>query len=438
MRTRLAIFIMMLLSATLGAQAQKRIKVIDITVQMPKVGADIIDEDAKVTAIKTDVFGSKNMLGDDKIGDAGVGFFEYDTTGKPVVPAADAKFEAGRDYQMVVSVTNFTDVLFNYKNDKEFTADNTTLKVTVNGEPANIITASGRPLQCELRVTMGGKRNPYLANTKVSAADGEHSGYGYVDLGLPSGTKWATCNVGAAKPEAYGDFYGYGETKTKKEFWEKNFEGYGSSLYNNSKRLGSYAEEDNLYSVSTSMEHKLKPEYDAARQSMGGEWSLPTRMQHKELVENTSAKFIIVNGVKGTLYTSLKNGKSIFVPYAGHKIGGVVHDRGTVAVYLTANSHRSTEMYAYVWGSAYHTGKKGEAAIFSMYGHGADEDNTGYPTYQGYSVRAVFGGKEVSDDKVSGKGSKKGSKKGDSSEDKGVMGKAKGLLKKGKSLFDKL
>ena len=292
----------MLLSATLGAQAQKRIKVIDITVQMPKVGADIIDEDAKVTAIKTDVFGSKNMLGDDKIGDAGVGFFEYDTTGKPVVPAADAKFEAGRDYQMVVSVTNFTDVLFNYKNDKEFTADNTTLKVTVNGEPANIITASGRPLQCELRVTMGGKRNPYLANTKVSAADGEHSGYGYVDLGLPSGTKWATCNVGAAKPEAYGDFYGYGETKTKKEFWEKNFEGYGSSLYNNSKRLGSYAEEDNLYSVSTSMEHKLKPEYDAARQSMGGEWSLPTRMQHKELVENTSAKFIIVNGVKGTLY----------------------------------------------------------------------------------------------------------------------------------------
>ena len=50
----------------------------------------------------------------------------------------------------------------------------------------------------------------------VSATDGEHAGFGYVDLGLPSGTMWATCNVGASKPETCGDKYAYGETKTKK------------------------------------------------------------------------------------------------------------------------------------------------------------------------------------------------------------------------------
>lgn len=63
---------------------------------------------------------------------------------------------------------------------------------------------------------MPGTRDPLYTNMAVSATDGEHAGFGYVDLGLPSGTMWATCNVGASKPETCGDKYAYGETKTKK------------------------------------------------------------------------------------------------------------------------------------------------------------------------------------------------------------------------------
>ena len=60
---------------------------------------------------------------------------------------------------------------------------------------------------------MLGTRDPLSTNMALSEADGNHADFGYVDLGLPSGTMWATCNIGAAKPEALGDMYAYGETK---------------------------------------------------------------------------------------------------------------------------------------------------------------------------------------------------------------------------------
>ena len=186
------------------------------------------------------------------------------------------------------------------------------MKASINGQKANITIGSGRPLICEVVLTMPGTRDPLYTNMAVSAADGEHAGFGYVDLGLPSGTMWATCNVGASKPETCGDKYAYGETKTKKNFTSENFTGYGAYTLSNPFGIKTFAEEDNMYSLKSKTGRLLKPEYDAARQNMGGEWSLPTRVQCNELCENCYVKYVKVNGVEGSLFTSRKNGKSVF------------------------------------------------------------------------------------------------------------------------------
>lgn len=384
-----------------------------------------------ITAVKADVFGSKNVLGEDKIGQPEVGFIGFDATGKRTELPAEGKFESGKSYVMQASVINFTDNFFNYKNDAQYTVDNTTLKVTINGKPAKIVTGAARNILCEQIIKMGGEVAKYEANTKVSAADGKHAGYGYVDLGLPSGTKWATCNIGAAKPEAYGSFFAAGETKAKTTFTQGNFSGYGAMSYKNPYELHGFATEDEKYSIHTKMAERLRPEFDAARQNMGGEWSIPTRLQCKELFDNTTAKYIVVNGVKGTLYTSTKNGKSIFIPYAGQQEGSTVNNRGEAAVYLTANLVRLTNMFLFTWGSSnYET--KNAPSIFSQYTYmHEDEDPGGYPSYVGHSVRAVWGGNEFKNDKEIPAGAevkKVPAKKNSKGGLKGLLNKGKGLL----------
>lgn len=86
----------------------------------------------------------------------------------------------------------------------------------------------------------------------------------YVDLGLPSGTKWATCNVGANIPEEYGDFYAWGEITTKSEYTTENCVTYGESM-------------DDISG---------NPNYDVARAKWGGSWRMPTKSEMRELVYN--------------------------------------------------------------------------------------------------------------------------------------------------------
>lgn len=313
MKSKTFAIILVLLSTALGAAAQNRIKKIDITVELPKVGADAMEE-LQVTSIITDAFGSQNMLGDEKITGA-VQAVKFDDYGNPCLLEVQDVYESGRKYKLIVRTTNYTDILYNYKNDKNFTVDNTMVKAYINGQKANITLGSGRPLTCEVTITMPGERDPLTTNTAVSPADGQLGGYGYIDLGLPSGALWATCNVGAAKPETLGNKYGYGETKPKNKITKENFTGYGAYTLGNQFNIKRFDEEDNMYSVESKLGRRLKPEYDAARQNMGGKWSTPTRDLCGELRENCYVKHIKYNGVNGTLYTSKKNGKSLFIPY---------------------------------------------------------------------------------------------------------------------------
>ena len=124
----------------------------------------------------------------------------------------------------------------------------------------------------------------------------------YVDLGLPSKTLWATSNVGASTPEGYGNFYAWGETKTKTSFTWTNYthcDGTQTTPHN----IGSSI-------VGTS--------YDVATAVMGDDWCMPTLAQYDELVKECTFDINTVNGVVGYKVTG-PNGKSIFLPLAGYK-----------------------------------------------------------------------------------------------------------------------
>ena len=122
------------------------------------------------------------------------------------------------------------------------------------------------------------------------------NGHSFVDLGLPSGLLWATCNVGASTPEQIGDYYAWGETQTKSN--------YSLSTYQ-------YA------SNAISLNDISGTQYDAARVNWGGEWRMPSRNEVAELTSNCSRKDTTINGQSGLLLRGA-NGNFIFIPCAGH------------------------------------------------------------------------------------------------------------------------
>ena len=133
----------------------------------------------------------------------------------------------------------------------------------------------------------------------------------YVDLGLPSGNLWAKCNLGASAPEAFGDYYAWGEVEPKQVYTNSNHKWYkegapslGFTKYNN---------EDGKLS--------LEDEDDAVIQKLGNGWRTPTLADFRELTNQkyTTIKKTTLNGVAGYQITSKKNKKSIFIPFAGFK-----------------------------------------------------------------------------------------------------------------------
>ena len=133
----------------------------------------------------------------------------------------------------------------------------------------------------------------------------------YVDLGLPSGNLWATCNLGASAPEAYGDYYAWGEVEPKQEYTYPNHKWYkegapslGFTKYNN---------EDGKLT--------LEDEDDAVIQKLGNGWRTPTLADFRELTNQkyTTIEKTTLNGVAGYQITSKRNKKSIFIPFAGFR-----------------------------------------------------------------------------------------------------------------------
>ncbi len=145
---------------------------------------------------------------------------------------------------------------------------------------------------------------------------GEENGHTWVNLGLPSGLKWASCNVGATAPEDYGNYYAWGETETKTDYSWATYK-YANGAYDKLTKYCTNASsgDDGFTDDKTT----LDPEDDAAHVNWGGEWRMPTDAEWTELRNNCTWTWTTQNGVEGYLVASETNGNSIFLPAAGFR-----------------------------------------------------------------------------------------------------------------------
>ena len=165
----------------------------------------------------------------------------------------------------------------------------------------------------------------------------------YVDLGLPSGLKWATCNVGADSPEEYGDYFAWGEVEPKKSYSWSTYK-YCKGTH---KTITKYCN-DNSYGNNGFTDNKtvLDPEDDAATANWGGAWRIPTKAEQDELLNNCTWTWTTQKGVKGYKVVG-PNGNSIFLPAAGYMYKGTLEDAGSFGMYWSSSLGTDNPISAY-------------------------------------------------------------------------------------------
>ena len=189
---------------------------------------------------------------------------------------------------------------------------------------------------------------------------GAINGHEYVDMGLS--VKWATCNVGASKPEDYGDYYAWGETEVKGDYSESN--------YAYCKRSFRRTKYDSLGG------NIAGTEFDVARKKWGSTWRLPTHAEQDELINNCTLTWTRQNGVNGYKVTSKKNGNSIFLPAAGYRRGTYLDGSGSYGDYWLGSLDESLSR-------RFRSGANFLCFNSGDYGWGYDN------RYYGFSVRPV-------------------------------------------------
>ena len=175
--------------------------------------------------------------------------------------------------------------------------------------------------------------DPATEQGSSSSVSGTENGHEWVDLGLPSGLKWATCNVGATKPEEYGNYYAWGEVEPKEVYNWGTYKWCNGS----STTLTKYCTDSDYGTVDNKI--ILNPEDDAATINMGGSWRMPTKEEYQELIDESTWTWTDdYNGtVVGLIGTSKTNGNHIFLPAAG-----VSNDNDFYYVGLIGNYHSSS------------------------------------------------------------------------------------------------
>ena len=174
-----------------------------------------------------------------------------------------------------------------------------------------------------------------------------------VDLGLPSGRKWADRNVGASKPEEHGGYYAWGEIEEKYLYSQSNYKYYINNKY------------QNLGEISGT-------QYDVAYVKSGGKWCMPKMSDYQELLYYCVSEWTTVNNVKGYKLTSKVNGNSIFLPVTG---------------YLSTSSN---VLEGYYWSSTENTTNTSNVSVNMLF---FSNENIrmakGLSRYLGYAVRPV-------------------------------------------------
>lgn len=203
---------------------------------------------------------------------------------------------------------------------------------------------------------------------------GIENGYQWVDLGLPSGLKWASCNIGATAPENYGDYYAWGETAPKDDYSWKTYKHANGAENKLTKYCNNASYGDNGF---TDGKTTLEPEDDAAHVNWGGSWRMPTDAEWTELCTQCAWTWTTQNGVNGYQVASKTNGNSIFLPAAGYRYGTLLDDAGG---------------FGLSWSSSLYDSRPGHAWYLLFYSDSVNGDYySRYHSYRslGRSVRPV-------------------------------------------------
>ena len=178
--------------------------------------------------------------------------------------------------------------------------------------------------------------------------------------------KWANFNIGASKPEDYGDYYAWGEIEIKKDYsWETYKLSEGSrDLLTKYNTKGEHGVNDKWPTLSV--------EDDVAHIKLGGTWRMPTMEEYNELKEKCTWSWTNLNGVNGYTATSKINGNSIFIPASGNRYGDSLYCVGTDGIYW------SSSFYSYDPANAFRLGFDSKFVEMDF-----------FDRYDGFSVRAV-------------------------------------------------
>lgn len=188
-----------------------------------------------------------------------------------------------------------------------------------------------------------------------------------IDLGLPSGIKWANFNVGATKPEEYGGYYAWGETEEKNVYeWETYKWCNGSDT-----TITKYCTNENYGVVDN--KKILEPEDDVAYVKWGGNWRMPTAEEQMELMKNCKWQWVFLNTTYGCKVTG-PNGNSIFLPATGYRIGASTLLPGDIGYY---------------WSSSLYNGDYSNGAYDLFFDFSKEYGRAAYVRYYGNTVRPV-------------------------------------------------
>ena len=217
------------------------------------------------------------------------------------------------------------------------------------GSVAIIATCGGKEAYCNVTVKVKEQTSQTSSTTTTGSPSiitannpktGSVNGHEWVDLGLS--VKWATCNVGASKPEDYGEYYAWGEISTKSRYIWENYRFRTSGDSNDNVKFSKYNSKSDKGTVDNKTTLDLSD--DVARQKFGGSWRMPTDSEFQELIDNCTWTWVTQNGVNGFKVTSKKSGymgSSIFLPAAGYRNDTSLSNDGYFGYYWSSSVYMS-------------------------------------------------------------------------------------------------
>ncbi len=248
------------------------------------------------------------------------------------------------------SIKNKAKNSFDIEYSENTSSNSRTAQITISSETGN--------MSKQVEIIQKGKNIQTVSYSNSSSykevVSGYENGHAYVDLGLPSGTLWATCNIGANRPEEYGNYYAWGETSTKRNYCWDTYK-YGSSKSNDNFEstqfqtiLTKYCT-DKEYSPSGYYDNKKVLELldDAAYAYWRGHWRMPTKTDFMELYAYCRKEEAIMGTIKGCKLVSKMNGNSIFLPFSGFYSNSAFYWGGSEGYYWSSSLYDYNSQYAW-------------------------------------------------------------------------------------------